>query len=267
MIGDDRMSWTQQSQKAAIYFEKEGEGIPLLFVHPPSMGHVTFRRQKNRLSESYQVITMDCRGNGRSGIDEQPLTMSVLADDVIRVLDEANVNSAYLCGYSNGGSIVQEAAIRYPNRVRGIILLGGFPEVNSFLLRNEFKLGILATRAKQMNVVSNVLAVAHERNQRNKRELSNYVRLTPASVLEKYYRIGLEYTATKRLHKITCPLLLMYGTRDDYVHHYRHLFTENVTGEVEVVLIDDVGHQLPTKKSSAVHEIIKTFIGTHEKNA
>lgn len=256
----NRMTWTRQSQKAAIYYEKEGEGIPLLFVHPPSMGHVTFRRQKNRLSEFFQVITMDCRGNGRSGIDEQALTMPVLADDVIRVLDEANLESAYLCGYSNGGSIVQETAIKYPERVLGIILMGGFPEVNSFLLRNEFKLGILAARAKQMSLLSNVLAVAHERNQRNKRDLTNYIRLSPPSLIEKYYRLGLEYSATERLHQIYCPVLLIYGTRDDYVHHYRHLFTEKVSGDVQVILIDDVGHQLPTKKSSAVHEIVKEFI-------
>lgn len=258
------MTWTTQPNKAAIYYEKEGKGIPLLFVHPPSMGHVTFRRQKHHLSNYYQVITMDMRGNGRSGTDEQPLSMAVLAEDVIRVMDEAKINRAYICGYSNGGSVVQEAAIRYPERILGIVLMGGFSEVNSFLLRNEFKLGIWAARTKKMQLISTVLSAAHEWNSKKKRELSSYIRLTPTTLLEQFYRLGLHYSSTNRLKNIHCPVLLIYGTRDDYVHHYRHLFVDNVSGTVEVVLIDDVGHQLPTKKSSAVHDIIKSFIRRHK---
>ncbi|WP_093052958.1 alpha/beta fold hydrolase [Salipaludibacillus aurantiacus] len=254
------MPFTKDEHAADIYYEKEGKGIPLLFVHPPSMGHVTFRRQKSRLSNDYQVMTMDLRGNGRSGMDERPLSMPLLAEDVKRVLDAENVKSAFICGYSNGGSIVQETAIQYPDRVRGIILMGGFSEVNSFLLRNEFRLGIYAARAKQMGLIANVLALAHEREPRRKKDLADYVKRMSPHLLEQYYRLGLAYSATARLEQIQCPVLLLYGNRDDYVHHYRHLFHEKVSGPVETILLGDVGHQLPTKKSSAVHHLIKQFV-------
>ncbi|WP_416147805.1 alpha/beta fold hydrolase [Salipaludibacillus sp. HK11] len=254
------MPWTTGRKKAAIYYEKEGKGIPLLFVHPPSMGHVTFRRQKTGLAKYFTVITMDLRGNGRSNHDNQPLTMELLADDVVRVLDAAKVKNAVICGYSNGGSIVQETAIRYPCRVRGIILMGGFSEVNSFLLRNEFRLGILAAKAKQISLIAAVLSLAHEREASKKEDLSSYIKKMSPKLLEEYYRLGLAYTATDRLHKIHCPVLLLYGNRDDYVHHYRHAFRTCASGPVHTVLVGDVGHQLPTKRASAVKQVVRQFV-------
>ncbi|WP_280770477.1 alpha/beta fold hydrolase [Salipaludibacillus daqingensis] len=254
------MPWTKDRNKDAIYFEKEGKGIPLLFVHPPSMGHVTFRRQKLELAKYFTVITMDLRGNGRSGHDGRPLSMELLADDVIRVLDAAKVKNAVICGYSNGGSIVQETAIRYPKRVRGLILMGGFSEVSTFLLKNEFRIGILAAKAKQMKLISIALAIAHEREWSIRKDLSDYILRMSPELLEEYYRIGLEYKATDRLKDINCPILLLYGSRDEYVHDYRLPFEKYAPGPVQTVLIDDVAHQLPTKRASAVKQIVKQFV-------
>lgn len=259
------MPWTNDEGKADIYYEVEGSGPPIVFIHPPGMGHVTFRGQKDGLAVDCTVITPDLRGNGKSGTDERELSMQIVAEDVIRVLDDCGVDKAYVCGYSNGGSVVQEMAINYPDRVRGIIIIGGFPEVNSFLLRNEFKLGIWAASNKLMGLISNVLATAHEKRTENRKELAEYVKKVTPEFLEEYYRMGLSYKATDRLGKIVCPLLLVYGQRDDYVHHYRHLFEKYITGEVTMILVGNVAHQIPTKKVHAFNQIIKEFVKENEQ--
>ncbi|MBU9724322.1 alpha/beta fold hydrolase [Bacillus alkalicola] len=252
--------------KARIFYEVEGQGPAIVFVHPPGMGHVTFRRQKDELKKFYTVVAVDLRGNGRSGMDKRPLTMETVAEDVIRVLDNCGIEKTYACGYSNGGSVVQELAISYPERIKGIVLLGSFPEVNSFLLRNEFKLGIWAMENKLMGLLSNVLAGAHEWNPIKMFQLSSYIKQSNPEILEAYYRMGLEYESTERLTKVTCPVTLIYGERDDYVHHYRHLFKKYVQGPVTVILVGNVAHQTPTKKGSAINQIIKNFIKDTERN-
>ncbi|WP_245547056.1 alpha/beta fold hydrolase [Evansella cellulosilytica] len=150
--------------------------------------------------------------------------------------------------------------MNYPERTSGIMLIGGFSEVNSFLLRNEFKLGIWATSKKLMGLISNVLAIAHEKKRENKKDLSSYIKKVSPEFLEEYYRMGLVYNATDRLKKITCPLLLIYGQRDDYVHHYRHLFKKYISGDVSMILVGNTGHQVPTKKVHALNHILKEFI-------
>ncbi|MBU9714895.1 alpha/beta fold hydrolase [Evansella tamaricis] len=258
------MPWTVEDNKARIYYEVEGRGPAIVFVHPPGMGHLTFRRQKEELKKRFTVVAVDLRGNGRSGMDDQPFSMGTLAEDVVRVLDNCGIQETYACGYSNGGSVVQELAIKFPERIKGVVLLGSFSEVNSILLRNEFKLGIWATRNKMMNLVSNVLAGAHEWNPFKMYQLSSYIKQTSPEILEKYYRMGLNYVSTDRLRQITCPVLLIYGERDDYVHHYRHLFKKYVQGPVTMILVGSVAHQTPTKKGSALNQIIKNFIHEYE---
>jgi pimeloyl-ACP methyl ester carboxylesterase len=249
-----------------IYYETAGQGPAVLFIHPPGMGHITFRRQKEELSRSFKVIAMDLRGNGRSSLyNSRPLTMETIAEDIISVLDHARIKQAYICGYSNGGSMVLEAAINYPDRLKGVILLGGFPEVNSFLLRNEFKLGIWAAENKWMGLLAGVLAGAHEwKSLKNMWQLASYVKRTPPEVLEEYYRLGLEYKATDRLGKIQCPMLLVYGQRADYLHHYRKLFSRKMRAPLDMILVGNVAHQTPTRKGSAINKIVKDFIVKHE---
>ncbi|SDZ44670.1 Pimeloyl-ACP methyl ester carboxylesterase [Evansella caseinilytica] len=259
------MPYTKSDARPRIYYEIEGNGPALVFIHPPGMGHVTFRGQKEGLKPHFTVIMVDLRGNGRSETGDEPLTMPVIAEDIVHVLNDCNVEQAYVCGYSNGGSIVQEMAISFPDRVKGIILIGAFPEVNSFLLKNEFRLGIWATDKKLMNLIANVLAIAHEKETEERKELSAYVKKTSPVVLEKYYQIGLDYQATQRLEKIKCPVLLVYGQHDDYVHHYRHLFQKYVSWPVSAILVGNVAHQIPTKKVAAFNQIVKTFVKDNEK--
>ncbi|MDQ0257391.1 pimeloyl-ACP methyl ester carboxylesterase [Evansella vedderi] len=259
------MPWTNDENKADIYYEVEGSGPPIVFIHPPGMGHVTFRGQKDGLKSLFTVITPDLRGNGKSGTDDRELTMHVVAEDVVRVLDDCGIDKAYVCGYSNGGSVVLEMAINFPDRVRGMIIIGGFPEVNSFILRNEFKLGIWATSQKLMGLVSNVLAFAHEKRQENRKELQEYIKYVSPEFLEEYYRLGLAYNVTDRLKEITCPVLLIYGQRDDYVHHYKDLFDKYITGDVSMILVGNVAHQIPTKKVNALNQILKQFVAKTEQ--
>ncbi len=253
------MPWTDNPNHASLYYEIKGSGPPILFIHPPGMGHVTFRHQVESLSDSYTVILMDVRGNGRSGLDDHPLSMALLADDIRRVLDDAHIKKAFVCGYSNGGSIVQEFAIRHPNRTRGIMLLGGFPEVNSFLLRNEFRSGIIAARLKKMRIISEVLAAAHEKGGK-RRDLAEYVRRTSPSFLAQLYDLGLHYKSTDRLRLIASPVLLVYGQWDYYVHHYRFIFQEKLTVPYDVIYIGKATHQLPTKHAKVLNHVLDEFM-------
>jgi pimeloyl-ACP methyl ester carboxylesterase len=75
-----------------------------------------------KLAGRFQVITFDNRGVGRSTASPRAFRIRHLADDAASVLDAARAESASVFGISMGGMIAQELVLRYPERVRSIVL-------------------------------------------------------------------------------------------------------------------------------------------------
>ena len=75
----------------------------------------------------FECIVYDNRGSGRCGSPLRPTSMAELAADAAGLLRELGVESAHVYGLSMGGMIAQELAIRFPERVRGLVLGGTTP--------------------------------------------------------------------------------------------------------------------------------------------
>ena len=76
------------------------------------------------LAQTHRVICPDNRGSGWSRFADTPFTLADLADDVADVLDAEDVRTATVLGISMGGMIAQELALRHPERVERLILVG-----------------------------------------------------------------------------------------------------------------------------------------------
>ncbi|MBU8905843.1 alpha/beta fold hydrolase [Desertibacillus haloalkaliphilus] len=252
------MPYAYTEDAIPIYYEAAGHGVPIIFIHSPALGHVVFKKQRSLASDK-QVITYDLRGNGRSGSNDQPMTMPQLTKDVLAVLNDLEVERAVICGYSNGCSVALEFALSYPERTEAVILCGGFPEVNSFLLQNEFKLGIYTSQLKAVGLLANVLAKAHCKTKEFEQELRQYVLRSNPNVVAQQFNEGLHYQCTNRLTDLKKPLLLVYGRWDVVVPHYRKLFLERVD-DVEVAWVSKATHQIPTKHADEFNHIIRDFI-------
>lgn len=81
-------------------------------------------------TQGRRVIVLDNVGTGRSDTMNGFRSIGSMGDDIIAVLDDVGEASAVVCGVSMGGMISQEAALRHPRRIRGLILIAttpGFP--------------------------------------------------------------------------------------------------------------------------------------------
>jgi pimeloyl-ACP methyl ester carboxylesterase len=104
-----------------IYAELIGQGAPLVMIHGWPLDHRLFARQVGPLAESLLVITYDRRGFGRS---TAPPGLSLELDDIDRLLDALDLESAHILGMSQGGRIALRYAATRPERVRSLILQG-----------------------------------------------------------------------------------------------------------------------------------------------
>lgn len=258
------LAYTTLQNGIRTYYEQLGHGEPILFIHPPCMGHVTFHYQRI-FSRHYQLLFYDLRGNGESTAKDEPLTMQMLADDIDHLLQHVGISEVFVCGYSNGGSIAQEFAIRYPQKVKGLILIGGFSEINSILLHSEYLLGIISSKLGGIPLLAKVISKAHAPSKDYQYKLEHYMKKSDSKTISQMYQIGLKYVATDRLHNITSPVLLLYGQEDHYVHHYQYPFIERIQ-DVDVVFVSNVKHQVPTLQAQALNQIIHQFIQKQSKS-
>ncbi len=122
-----------------MYYEIHGAntGTPLLLLHGSFMSIETnWGQLLPALAANRQVIAVELQGHGRTADIDRPLTYAQMADDVAALLASLGIDQADILGYSMGGSTALEIAIRYPERVRKLVVVsaafnveGSYPEV------------------------------------------------------------------------------------------------------------------------------------------
>jgi pimeloyl-ACP methyl ester carboxylesterase len=104
-----------------------GDGEPLVLLHPGIGDLRVWDAVWGPLTASFRVIRYDVRGYGGS----PPATQSYdWIGDLVAVLDHFGVESAHLCGNSNGGATALGLAVAWPQRVRSLVLLA--PGISGF---------------------------------------------------------------------------------------------------------------------------------------
>src|ERR1700722_6491576 len=107
----------------SIYCETFGAGPPVLVLHG-GLGYMEdMSFQIRALAKSHFVVAVDSRGHGRSTGADGPLSYSLMSDDMVKVLDSLKINRVDVVGWSDGGIIGIDLAIRHPERVRRLVAI------------------------------------------------------------------------------------------------------------------------------------------------
>jgi pimeloyl-ACP methyl ester carboxylesterase len=132
---------TDQSGYASVngldmYYEIHGAGRPLVLLHGALMTIEGFQKLLPSLAKTRQVIAIEQQAHGRTADIDRPFRYEQMADDTAALLRELGIEHADLFGYSMGGSIALQVAIRHPELVRKLVLAapaygpdGLYPEV------------------------------------------------------------------------------------------------------------------------------------------
>lgn len=244
-----------QFREATIYYEMSGSGIPIVFIHPPALGRVVFKKQAE-LKRFFTVITPDLSGNGDSTGGDRNVTIQGYAEEIRALLDHLQIEKAVICGYSAGGTVAQEFALRYPLRTLAVILLSGYPQVLSASFRYEHLLGMYLAK-KFPDLLAALIAFSHTNEPELRKELRQHMKKANQYTWLHWYEQSLQYSCLERLHELTVPLLLIYGAKD---FSNQHLRAYKKQLQADAVIIPDVSHQLPIKKAKIVNQTIVGFI-------
>ncbi len=109
---------------ATFHVEQQGSGPNLVLVH--GMGYTStdvWQYVVPQLAEQFSVLTYDLRGHGKSTDPDNDQSISTHADDLAAILDHFDIEKASIAGFSFGGMVVQQFALRYTDRLENLILV------------------------------------------------------------------------------------------------------------------------------------------------
>jgi pimeloyl-ACP methyl ester carboxylesterase len=119
LVLDDQLVHHQipVSDGGTIHAVEAGSGPPIVLIHGVTLSVITWARQLAGLADNHRVIAIDQRGHGPSTAGSDGYTLDRLAEDVVEVLYELDVEGAVLVGHSLGGMVTMTAAINSPDRL------------------------------------------------------------------------------------------------------------------------------------------------------
>lgn len=105
-----------------LHVQREGSGEPLLWITGFAISSEIFSPVIDSYAAEFDCVRYDNRGAGRSPAPWRITSIPELAGDAVRLMDALGIDSAHVYGLSMGGMVAQEVAIRFPDRVRGLVL-------------------------------------------------------------------------------------------------------------------------------------------------
>ena len=107
-----------------MYYEVHGSGDPVVLLHGAFMTITNnWTGWIAELAKTRKVIAVEMQGHGRTADIERDISQENLADDVAALLDHLKIPKADLIGYSMGGGVAMACAVRYPDKVRKVVVI------------------------------------------------------------------------------------------------------------------------------------------------
>jgi len=104
-----------------LYYETHGTGRPMILLHGGLGSGEMFGPIMPQLAERHQVITPDLQGHGRTADIDRPIDARLMADDIAALIDHLGLDKPDVVGYSLGGGVALQTAIKYPNKIRRLV--------------------------------------------------------------------------------------------------------------------------------------------------
>ena len=115
---------------AALHYATSGAGEPILLIPGLGLDHSYYRFGMPLLARHLQVLAVDPRGIGRSTKSPPPYTVEAWADDFAVMIDKLGFGPIHVLGSSLGGSMALALAQRHPGKLKSLMVVGGFSELD-----------------------------------------------------------------------------------------------------------------------------------------
>jgi pimeloyl-ACP methyl ester carboxylesterase len=122
MATTDRHTGYAPVNGLSMYYEIHGSGAPLILLHGAYMTVDMMGALLSGLAETRRVVAAEQQGHGRTADVDRPITYEQMADATAALARHLELENADVVGYSMGGGIALQLAIRHPELVRKLVV-------------------------------------------------------------------------------------------------------------------------------------------------
>ena len=230
------MPYFYAQDQTPIYYEETGEGPPLLLLHGNGETHEIFQSLISVLSPRFHVVAMDSRGHGRSGYGNQELSLPAMADDCAALVQHLEIDKLSVLGFSDGGNIALYFALRYPEKLNCLVLIGA--NLNPGAVKRSTQIPI--------EIGYRLTSLFPTANGRKKRQILGLMIHWPQIRPEE-----LEY--------ITAPTLVLAGERDLIKEEHTRMIAQKIP-HAQLEIIPKANHFVLGKQAAETNRRIFTFL-------
>jgi pimeloyl-ACP methyl ester carboxylesterase len=238
-----------------VYYEDHGEGISILLTHGYAASSRMWQGQVEAFSGDYRLITWDQRGHGQSDSPEDlsEYGESVALDDMAALLDTCGIERAVIGGHSLGGYLSLAFLLKYPERVRALVLLGAGPGYRSDEAREGWN-QYCEERAQAFDDKGlDALGKGTEVQDARHRSAEGLARAARGTMKQVDARV------MDSLKGIVTPTLVVVGEKDRTFLAASDYMAKKIPSAVRVV-IEDAGHAANMHQPEAFNAALRTFL-------
>jgi pimeloyl-ACP methyl ester carboxylesterase len=267
-----------RGRKPSVHWHEGGEGPPLLLLNGWTASGIMWPSTwLARLERRFRVIRPDNRGSGWSLNAPSPFTIADMADDGAAVLRACGARTATVAGLSMGGMIAQELAVRHPDRVTRLVIMGSRPPAPAHLPTDDGLIRwIMAPpegkplRAYFAGLWGAFTGPGFEASHTDLlEELVDQILLrpTPRALLLQQARAIAAWHGPNRLAAISAPTVIVHGVADPLMPVGNGMRLARLIPGATYVELRDVGHILPMEAPDLIADIIEGPPGSRAANS
>jgi pimeloyl-ACP methyl ester carboxylesterase len=247
-----------------LHWESDGSGVPILLIAGLALGAASWWRTVPVLATHFRVLTYDHRGVGLSESKTQTHSTTEMARDAVAVLDAAGVESAHVYGFSLGGMVAQQLALRAPGRVRSLVIGATHPGGRRATIPSPEVLSFFSRRPNLPQEEAAWASVPFNYGARCRREhvdriAQDIARRLSSPFAAAAYRAqlmaGLTHDCGSRLREIAVPTLVVHGREDRMIPvQNAEALADGIHG-ARLRILDEAGHLYTTDEPEIDAEI------------
>lgn len=244
--------------KAQIYYAARGRGgAPLLFLHGAGASHLLWNGQLAAFAADNRAIALDLPGHGRSTGTAYG-TISGYARAVLEFLDVLELDRAVLIGSSMGGAIAQSLALDFPERARGLVLVGTGARLR---VAPAFIEGVQTDFETTARALVEYYYTPDGSSLLRAKSLTQLHHSGPA-VLAQDFAACDAFNVADRLSQILAPTLVICGSEDKMTPpKYSEYLAQHIPN-AKLVLIPNAGHMVMLEQPRAVNRALRDWLGS-----